>query len=100
MSDDAPLRPGERVGVVVMAYGTPATPDDVEAYYTHIRRGRPPTPEQLDNLQRRYDALGGTSTLARRTADQVAAIRAALEGGWLTHFVTDADTAKAVLAGD
>ena len=31
------------VGVLVMAYGTPAAPDDVEAYYTHIRRGRPPT---------------------------------------------------------
>ena len=33
---------GDRLGVVVMAYGTPASPDDVEAYYTHIRRGRPP----------------------------------------------------------
>ncbi len=68
-----------RIGVVVMAYGTPASPDDVEAYYTHIRRGRPPTPEQLANLQARYDALGGTSTLARRTADQVAAIERALD---------------------
>ncbi len=69
----------ERIGVVVMAYGTPATPADVEPYYTHIRRGRPPTPEQLANLQMRYDALGGTSTLAARTADQVAAITDALE---------------------
>jgi ferrochelatase len=68
-----------RVGVVVMAYGTPATPADVEPYYTHIRRGRPPTPEQLANLQMRYDALGGTSTLAGRTADQVTAITGALE---------------------
>ncbi|HMJ77489.1 MAG TPA: ferrochelatase [Iamia sp.] len=69
----------ERVGVVVMAYGTPATPDDVEAYYTHIRRGRPPAPEQLADLQRRYDALGGTSSMAARTAAQVDAIAAALE---------------------
>ena len=68
-----------RIGVVVMAYGTPATPDDVEPYYTHIRRGRPPTPEQLTALRARYDALGGTSTLARRTADQVAALQGALE---------------------
>ena len=67
------------VGVVVMAYGTPATPDDVEPYYTHIRRGRPPTPEQLADLRRRYDALGGTSTLAARTADQVARLTGALE---------------------
>jgi len=26
-----------------MAYGSPTTLDDVEAYYTDIRRGRPPT---------------------------------------------------------
>lgn len=71
--------PGEPpVGVLVMAYGTPASPDQLEAYYTHIRRGRPPEPTQLAELAARYAALGGTSTLARRTADQVAAIEAAL----------------------
>lgn len=67
------------VGVVVMAYGTPASPDDVEPYYTHIRRGRPPSPEQLADLRRRYDALGGTSSMAARTAAQVDAIAAALD---------------------
>lgn len=66
-------------GVVVMAYGTPARPEDVEAYYTHIRRGRPPEPAQLADLQRRYDALGGVSPLAQRTESQRAAIAAALE---------------------
>ena len=30
------------IGVLVMAYGTPTTPQDVEAYYTRIRHGRPP----------------------------------------------------------
>jgi len=70
--------PGPTVGVVVMAYGTPGGPDQVEAYYTHIRRGRPPTDEQLANLRARYDALGGTSTLAARTAAQVAVLDAAL----------------------
>ena len=67
------------VGVVVMAYGTPKAPEDVEAYYTHIRRGRPPEPEQLADLQRRYDALGGVSPLAQRTEAQRAAVEAALE---------------------
>lgn len=77
---EAPVTDGHgRIGVVVMAYGTPATPADVEPYYTHIRRGRAPSPEQLANLQLRYDALGGTSTLAARTADQIAALTAALE---------------------
>jgi protoporphyrin/coproporphyrin ferrochelatase len=66
-------------GVVVMAYGTPRSPDDIEAYYTHIRRGRPPAPEQLAELTARYEALGGTSPLAQRTEAQRAAIETALE---------------------
>jgi ferrochelatase len=69
-------------GVLVMAYGTPASPDDVEAYYTDIRRGRPPTPEQLADLQRRYDAIGGVSPLLERTRAQVAALQSALGGGY------------------
>ncbi len=68
-----------KIGVLVMAYGTPSTPDDIEAYYTRIRHGRAPTPELLADLQRRYRAIGGTSPLAERTADQVAGIKAALE---------------------
>ena len=34
---------GGPVGVLVMAHGTPARPEDIEAFYTAIRRGRPPT---------------------------------------------------------
>jgi ferrochelatase len=78
------------IGVLVMAYGTPTTPDDVEAYYTRIRHGRPPTPEQLADLQRRYNAIGGTSPLAQRSADQVAGLAAQLErhspGGFDVRF--------------
>jgi len=77
-------------GVLVMAYGTPTTPDDVEAYYTRIRHGRAPTPEQLADLKRRYNAIGGTSPLTQRSADQVAGIAAALEqrvpGGFDVRF--------------
>ena len=68
-----------KTGVLVMAYGTPTTPNDVEAYYTRIRHGRAPTPELLTDLIRRYDAIGGTSPLAQRTANQVAGVAAALE---------------------
>jgi ferrochelatase len=75
-------------GVLVMAYGTPASPDDVEAYYTHIRRGRPPEPEQLADLVRRYEAIGGISPMAERTRAQVRAIDGALQriaaGGFIT----------------
>src|SRR5215213_1558576 len=61
-----------------MAYGTPATPDDIKAYYTHVRRRRPPTEEQLADLRRRYEAIGGTSPLLERTQEQAAGIQSAL----------------------
>ena len=66
------------LGVVVMAYGSPATPEEIEPYYTHIRRGRPPTEDQLADLRRRYDALGGTSALRARTDAQVRVLQDAL----------------------
>jgi ferrochelatase len=53
----------EEVALLVMAYGTPASLDEVEPYYTHIRRGSPPSPEQLQDLLRRYEAIGGCSPL-------------------------------------
>lgn len=68
-----------RRGALIMAYGSPESPDQIEEYYTHIRRGRPPTEEALADLVGRYEALGGTSTLRRRTADQVGAITLSLQ---------------------
>src|SRR4051812_23791766 len=65
--------------VLLMAYGTPSGPDQIEAYYTDVRRGRPPTPELLDDLVRRYEAIGGVSPLAERTQDQRLALQAALD---------------------
>ena len=67
------------MGVVAMAYGTPATPADVEGYYTHIRHGHAPSPEQLADLVARYDAIGGTSPLAARTEAQRSELQRALD---------------------
>lgn len=67
------------IGVLVMAHGTPARRDDIEAFYTRIRRGRPPTPAELAELERRYELIGGRSPFAARTDAQVAGIRAALD---------------------
>lgn len=61
-----------------MAYGTATGPDDVEAYYTHIRHGRPPEPEALKELQERYEMIGG-SPLLGITQTQADGIAAALE---------------------
>ena len=56
--------------VVVMAYGSPRHREEIAAYYTDIRRGRPPSDEQLAELTRRYDAIGGLSPLHQRTEAQ------------------------------
>lgn len=69
----------DRIAVVLMAYGTPRTPDEIEPYYTDIRRGRPPTPELLAELVGRYDAIGGISPLAERTEAQRAGLQDALD---------------------
>ncbi|GIV18885.1 MAG: ferrochelatase [Armatimonadota bacterium] len=69
--------------VLIMAYGTPRTLQEVEPYYTHIRRGRPPSPEQLQDLVRRYEAIGGVSPLNEITYQQVGAVENALRRrGW------------------
>lgn len=73
MDDPAPI------GVVLMAYGTPRSAAEIEPYYTDIRRGRPPAPEQLAELTARYEAIGGLSPLAERTEAQRAALASQLE---------------------
>jgi ferrochelatase len=66
-------------GVVLMAYGSPRRQEDIAAYYTDIRRGRSPSAEQLADLTRRYDAIGGLSPLVERTEAQRAMLAEKLE---------------------
>lgn len=69
-----------KIGVLVMSYGTPQNMDQVEAYYTHIRRGNPPTEEQLKELTDRYEAIvGGVFPLRENTDNQVKALQETLQ---------------------
>jgi ferrochelatase len=68
-----------RIGVLVMSYGTPESLDQIEAYYTHIRRGNPPSPEQLHELKKRYEAIvGGFFPLRENTNKQLQALQETL----------------------
>jgi ferrochelatase len=60
----------KKMGLLVMAYGTPYKEEDIERYYTHIRHGRTPSPEMLEDLTQRYEAIGGISPLAKITVAQ------------------------------
>ena len=67
-----------KTGLLCMAYGTPGSEADIEAYYTHIRGGRPPSPEALEDLISRYRAIEG-SPLADITRAQATALGAELD---------------------
>ena len=69
----------EPIGVLVMAYGTAAGPDDVERYYTDIRGGRAPTPEHLQELKNRYAAIGNRFPLLDITRAQAAGLQRELD---------------------
>ena len=64
----------KKLGLLVMAYGTPRSKEEVEPYYTHIRRGRKPSEEALQDLMDRYEAIGGLSPLAIITEQQAQGI--------------------------
>lgn len=65
----------QTMGVLLMAYGSPDSTEDIEPYYTHIRHGRTPSPELLAELQARYRLVGGRTPLS----DISEATRAQLE---------------------
>ncbi|AIQ52009.1 ferrochelatase [Paenibacillus sp. FSL R7-0331] len=68
-----------KIGVLVMSYGTPESLEQVEAYYTHIRRGHAPSAEQLKELKDRYEAIvGGVFPLRENTDRQVEALQETL----------------------
>ena len=67
------------IAVLLMAYGTPRSREEILPYYTDIRRGRPPTPELLEELTARYEAIGGLSPLAALTEAQRDTLQAELD---------------------
>jgi len=68
--------------VLLMAYGTPESADDIEPYLMDIRRGRKPTPEAVEELKGRYRRIGGKSPLLEITRIQASAVenQLALQG--------------------
>jgi ferrochelatase len=78
--------PDPPIGVLLMYYGTPSGPEDVERYYTDIRGGRPPTAEALEDLQGRYAAIGNTFPLAEITRRQAEGLEAELNASPGSRF--------------
>jgi ferrochelatase len=65
--------------VLLLAYGTPDTPDDVAAYFRHIRGGREPSAEMVARLRQRYELVGGRTPLLAITNDTARALQETLD---------------------
>jgi ferrochelatase len=64
----------EIVGILFMAYGSPDSLDQMEPYLIDVREGRPPTPELVAEIRRRYASIGGRSPLLDWTKAQANAV--------------------------
>jgi protoporphyrin/coproporphyrin ferrochelatase len=60
--------------VILMAYGSPSTADDIRPYFEDIRGGRPVSDEAVAELAERYRRIGGRSPLDEVTESQRAAL--------------------------
>jgi ferrochelatase len=64
------------IGVFVMAYGGPSSPEEIPGYLADIRSGRPTPRAVVEEITESYRAIGGGSPLleiSRRQADALAA---------------------------
>ena len=62
------------VGVLVMAYGGPASLDEIPGYLADIRHGRPTPRAVLEEITENYRAIGGSSPLLAVSQRQVDAL--------------------------
>ena len=61
--------------VLLLAHGAPERAEDVERYLSLVRGGRPGSPEVIEEVRRRYQAIGGRSPLLRWTRAQAEALQ-------------------------
>jgi len=66
------------VGVLVMAYGGPASLEEIPGYLADIQAGRTTPREVLEEIAENYRAIGGSSPLLGATRRQVVALGAEL----------------------
>jgi len=60
--------------VLLMAYGSPNSLDEVGDYLAQVRGGRAPSPDEVEHLKQRYRRVGGRTPLLRITESQADAL--------------------------
>ena len=74
------------IGVLVMAYGGPASLDEIPGYLADIRHGRPTPRAVVDEITENYRAIGGRSPLLDVSRRQVDALAADLGGDFRCYL--------------
>jgi ferrochelatase len=77
----------KRPAVLLMAYGSPNSLDEVGEYLRQVRGGRLPTPEEVERLQERYRQVGGQTPLLKITLAQAKALEEKLQAGGINSKV-------------
>jgi ferrochelatase len=74
--------------VLLVSHGTVDDLDDLAAFVTNVRRGKPPGAELVAELRRRYEAIGGRSPLNATTAQlaRKLAARLGLRVAWANRL--------------
>ncbi len=80
MTVEAPL------GVLVMAYGGPASLEEIPGYLADIRSGRPTPRAVVEEITESYRAIGGRSPLLEATQRQVDALAERLGEGYRCYL--------------
>ena len=68
-----------KAGVLLVAHGTVSNLDDLGAFVARIRHGRPAPAGLVEELRRRYEAIGGSSPLLATTREQAQVLSKRLE---------------------
>ena len=74
------------IGVLVMAYGGPASLEEIPGYLADIRHRRPTPRAVLDEITENYRAIGGRSPLLEVSRRQVDALAAELGEGYCCYL--------------
>ena len=65
--------------ILLMAYGSPNSLDEVGEYLRQVRGGRLPTPEEVERLKDRYRQVGGQTPLLKITLAQAKSLEEKLQ---------------------
>ncbi len=75
------------IGVILVGYGAPDSPEAVEPFLKSIAGGRSFTREQIDKTVEKYRLIGGKSPLVRITERQAVAVEKELNSAYNNYSV-------------